>query len=866
MHCQNADVALHELSMNFEYDHDANTLDFADIQGTLLVGKPDHVEEYSLAGDHVRFVDYVHNKGEFDVWVGDKKRDVLRLVGKTIPVTSKTDGEYVEFILNHDLTHFGDVHPSKFHLIMKNWSEIDTFRLDLDFSLSTLLHDLQRFSRTGLFFLSRGLLKEINDIKTAGGEFKLELQYDDRATLFTYNATGEDVSIGSHQFQRCLLSGKKKDRTWAIDQLQLDDLSFAADILRTENSWKFNFLGIRGGQSFLMGLEGEYLEGRNDFDAKVNLLEVNLEHLDEWNGLKEFTNEFHPKGELRATGQMHLDISEGPSKWRGEAVLNASLSDWEIKGLAFKDVENASWHITSDRGMTFRQINSSLLTGLKGTSLANLKLDKADYDFTNKEFLLEGLHFNASANNLEKISAKLQKAFTDAVNPKVAAIVRGSKKEGNLEGSFNLEAAPSRHSFHLSLKEGNYHFLDKDHDISNFILDYSPLEFKMLTLYRFQRHQFWLMMRSNASDLDHGELFLSDYHPDKQPSHGYVQPLSVSWKIDPQYGFWIQKADGHLAGLEVHLAHDQQAPMDKESINLAGEIKVDMHKAGVLLSEEMAKKAESWQIGSGYTLKGKWAWRNGAANDPLGAIGFQGLLSGTDYEFKGYQFREMSAQVDYKPGSLHIGNMRVNDMAGVFQIENAHVTKHPKGNWQIEIPAITINELRPSFLRDAGTPPPHAGKPLIVQQVDIEGVQGVLGDELSLTGGGKLSFLNPKKKNIQNPLFAIPAEILTRIGLDLSVLNPVTGTIFFELNNGKIHLTKFKDMYSEGKMSKFYLADTSTPSYVDFNGNLYMQVRMKQYNLVFKLAELFTVTIQGTLKKPTYSLQKQVPDDPPISE
>ena len=36
-----------------------------------------------------------------------------------------------------------------------------------------------------------------------------------------------------------------------------------------------------------------------------------------------------------------------------------------------------------------------------------------------------------------------------------------------------------------------------------------------------------------------------------------------------------------------------------------------------------------------------------------------------------------------------------------------------------------------------------------------------------------------------------------------------------------------------------------------------MQVRMKQYNLLFKLAELFTVTVQGTLKEPTYTLQKQ---------
>ncbi len=32
---------------------------------------------------------------------------------------------------------------------------------------------------------------------------------------------------------------------------------------------------------------------------------------------------------------------------------------------------------------------------------------------------------------------------------------------------------------------------------------------------------------------------------------------------------------------------------------------------------------------------------------------------------------------------------------------------------------------------------------------------------------------------------------------------------------------------------------------------------MKQYNLIFKLAELFTFTLQGNLNKPTFTLYKQ---------
>jgi hypothetical protein len=110
---------------------------------------------------------------------------------------------------------------------------------------------------------------------------------------------------------------------------------------------------------------------------------------------------------------------------------------------------------------------------------------------------------------------------------------------------------------------------------------------------------------------------------------------------------------------------------------------------------------------------------------------------------------------------------------------------------------------------------------------------------------------------LQHTILAIPAELLTRIGLDLAVLTPVRGSVLFDIKDGKAALNRFKDVYSKGRLSKFYLANNGIGSYVDFDGNLNLQVRMKQYNLIFKLAELFTVTVQGTLRKPTYALQKQ---------
>jgi len=124
-----ANLSLQELSMNFDYQHQGNRLDFTDIQGTLLVGKPHHVEEYVVTGDKVRFIDYTRNEVEFDVWVGDKKRDILRVAGKTRLENNEAGQPFINFLFNPALSHFGNVHPSVFQLAFKDWSQLELFRL-----------------------------------------------------------------------------------------------------------------------------------------------------------------------------------------------------------------------------------------------------------------------------------------------------------------------------------------------------------------------------------------------------------------------------------------------------------------------------------------------------------------------------------------------------------------------------------------------------------------------------------------------------------------------------------------------------------------------------------------------------------------
>lgn len=853
--CQTADVSLQELNMNFDYNYDANTFQFTDVQGTLLVGKPNHVEEYNFAGDHIRFTDYTHNEGEFDLWVGDKKRDIFRLVGKTQALEIKEEGSFIGFTLNPTLSHFGDVHPANFQLTMKDWSQVHLFHLDLDFQLGSLLQDLQRFSRSGLFFLSRHFLKELNDLKTAVGNFKLSLDYDNKQSLFTYNGSGKDISVGENKFDTFQLIGKKKDASWIIDQLQLDHISLAADFHRMEEDWKINFLGARIGESLLLGLEGKYLTNENAIEGDVNLLEVNLGLLGEWPRLADFVRDYRTAGIMRGVGKARFELSKADPGFRVEADLTAALRSCEYKGLRLQDAENANVHFISDKGIVIRDVKTALKSFKDDSIKSAINLEKCEYSFVNRECRVDGLHFSVPSENLGWLAENLQQSFPDGVTQPVADTLKNIKSGGNFEGTLKVEISNPHCAFHLALKEGSYSLFNKEHQLNHFILDYDPFGFKVVSQYRYQNHLFWLTGKSSAPNLDFGELIFSDILPsDQRPNQ---MPLTVFWQMDPSHGLIIQKAEGLFAGLSLDFKRDPEESLAKNFLAFKGSMKVDFSRAKVLLPKEMARTIVDWEIGKGYSLKGKWQFGKDSNKNLMDQINFFGELDGDNFEFLGYQFLKLKGDVNCQPGKIKIDNFSMTDPCGSLEMGEIQLVKAIDANWYFDIPNVLLNEFRPSLLHAAKAAQVPLGKALVVRQLHIQALKGILGSKETFTGSGNLYFANTAKKNLHNILFAIPGEILSRIGLDLRVLNPVMGTIFYEIRNAKVYLTRFKDIYSEGRLSKFYLPNTSYESYMDFKGNLHLQVRMKQYNLLFKLAELFTVTIQGTLKKPTYSLQKQ---------
>jgi len=850
---QTADLSLQDLNMNFSYHHSGKTLEFTDIQGTLLAGKPNHVEEYTISGDRIGFTDYSRDEAEFDVWIADKTRDIVRLAGKTRTAVNDNGAPYTNFIFNRSLSHFGDVHPAIFQFALKDWSQVEAFQLTFDFQLKALWPDLQRFSRTGLLFLSKGLLKEFNEIDNAAGDFKANIHYDPARSVLHYLLEGEDVEVGKREFKKLVFSGNKKDSLWSVEQMQLDDFSLAFDVLKEGPLWNINFLGAKLGDYLLIGMEGQYSDADAHLEARVNLFEADLAKLNSIPLLSSSFNLGAFTGQLRASGSLHVAFDKSiPNGVFLNAQMSGSLSQIKVKEIYLDDIKNFSFRFDTSKGFSI----SNLSTGIKSHDAAvkaGLFLQEASFDLANDELVIDGLHFNVPVENLAWAIQLLQGNFPEKFTGAVAEVVRSSKSQGTLQGSLRLSSSESFSSMRLRLNDGLYHFMGNEHDLRGLVIDYDPFSLKVFAEYLYKKRYLRLNAYSSAADFKAGEMILSD----PSEMNASLAPLTIYWQIHPQAGYFIQKISGNLAGMSFDLMQDPNKPLSSDYISLIGKLDVNFRKARSLMDDEMAFKTAKLELGEGYSLAGQWSIMKTPSKSLADSVYFQGELSGKNFEFYGYRFQNLSSQFSCSPEAAYLRSLAVVDHCGNLQIEQMDFFHQGSGTWWLSAPVVSLREFRPNKLSATVIPLPRSAKSLVIRNLNIKDLKGFLGDRNSFTGQGQLNFANPPKKNLPNSFLAIPVELLTRLGLDLAVLTPVRGTVIFDLKDGKAFLNRFKDVYSKGRLSKFYLSNSAGISYVDFDGNLNLQVRMKQYNLFFKLAELFTFTVQGTLRKPTYTFLKQ---------
>ncbi|MCC5832441.1 MAG: hypothetical protein JJU12_05290 [Chlamydiales bacterium] len=573
----------------------------------------------------------------------------------------------------------------------------------------------------------------------------------------------------------------------------------------------------------------------------------------EWKGfLEAFRWDFgetssiwEPRGEIFGSGPFEWTLPQG-----GKAQLATSFHNLQFGGIHFGDGEDLNCTYNSKEGVTIEGLEVEIPTE-KGVE--KYKLGRFFYDLNAHKLLFEGFDFSFPPTKLPWVTELAGNLFPGKVHPTIVEWVEALKQNEPLEGRVSIEVYPDNVWVYLSLKDGTYYLSGNQFSLKNFLLVYDPNEFNIWTEVFFRDNYYWVHLLTDSMTITKGKLELSEERLSPGIPAGN-RTIVADWERDPEKGLDVHSLQGNFHGLQCALSSSDSLDLS-DRIEMEGRMVFDAARVIPLVGKEAQTIMNRLLLQGGYVLDGRVT----IPKSDLSRLSFSGTLTGSDIHFAHVGLDTISSELEYHPDHLILRELNVNDWAGRLSVGRLDLIREA-GSWIASCDRLKLEEVRLSRLRSPWTRWRSRDKPFyrsfFIRSFDLSNFYGSLNNPETFTGQGTLDFTNLPKKTLFTNLLFIPTEITARIGLDLTNLIPVRGMIDYQISNGKIHFNEFKEMYSDGKRSRFYLAE-GVPAYVDLKGNLNFKLKMKQYNLLMKLAELFTISVRGTCLKPTYTFTNQ---------
>lgn len=838
---EGSDISLKGIDLDINYDHRRQLLQFKDIQGVLFIGKPRRVEEYLLTGDHIHVYSLSQPDIDIDLAIKDRNNELLRVVGHTRDEEEGVKG----FHLNPELSHFSCIYPTGWKCRLGQEVEVERLEFHSSFDLSELLKDLKRFRQTGLFFISHSLMDKILQFQPIEGRGTLGLDYQPNRGL-SFQLEGSQIKCGGGEEHHGLLKGNKKDKKWIVDQIQWDEWSAYAELQQMDHQWRIPFLGLKIGDALLLGMDGNLDSEEASLKGRLKYCQLDLSKLDAFNSLKSFAAKWWPRGTLSATGEVEWNLFSSNRLEGFRARLVTDISNFSLRNYPLQLSHPFRVEASSSDSIFLKDVQ------LEVNGQTHLGFHTLEYGIKKESIQsLEG-GFQIPHDQLETIAETFHHHFPELVDEGLKEIVASSKEKDQLQGTLSLQEGDSADkSLKLNLEDGLYTFKKRPYELKHFQLQIKKEKLQFSALVKEERLSFQVAGEVAWPSCHQGKCRLMSLDGSK--------PLLIDWENRLKGQGAIESIQGEFYGCTFALKRGRGTEEPSEWATLEGKVEIDFNRLSPLLSPSTAEAIQKLKIGSLYTIDGDF-WINPERGMPFyEAISFKGKLQGQEAILKGYQMKSFRSDLQYVPGRFDLLNFAIEDPAGTVKAPNGVIALDDvKEHWVVSFPRLTVRNFRPYVLRGnevSGEVKPKL-KALVVKKIDFQEMKGNVDDIATWQAQGSLQFLNASRRNALQALFAIPAEIILRLGLDPQALNPVTGTVFFNLQGDRFYLKRFKDVFSEGRGSKFYLIGPN-PSWIDFNGDLSMNIWMKQYNLIFKITELFTVSIQGNITEPRYLLQKQ---------
>ncbi len=311
--------------------------------------------------------------------------------------------------------------------------------------------------------------------------------------------------------------------------------------------------------------------------------------------------------------------------------------------------------------------------------------------------------------------------------------------------------------------------------------------------------------------------------------------ISLFFRLQANGAFEPSHIAGEFSGIKTQLRKKAGA-----GIHLLGTTEVDFTKVRQLFPRDTAPPWQGLLLGKGFTIEGDLVIQNEQ-------FGFKGEVRGDNCELLGCQIQKLSSVMTWMPQRLRLEKLQVTDPALTLAIRSLALEETAAGKiWTLNCPFAQVREFQPSRLRKIGKPP-ASSKPFVIRNLTFLDIMGDLGNPKTFSGECALHFTNSAKK--EESILDVPLEFLKDVGLDPSVLVPIQGELEGHFENGRLLFTALKSSYSEGRRTQFFLSERGDGSYIDLQGNMHIDLSVKQA-VVLKLAESLRLGIRGSVAKP----------------
>ncbi|NGX34752.1 MAG: hypothetical protein K1060chlam1_01106 [Candidatus Anoxychlamydiales bacterium] len=811
----NEKAILKNIKAKAKYSSD-DDLTFSKLLGDLSLGNKTYQVSFPVFKK-------IKDEIDFDLRLEKDIFDFLRLKGKFIK-----QGDFYHLALDKELSA----------LVGQKFKVLD-FSIDENFNIDKLklISNINSFAfiSSFQFLLDFGLFGEDNlNILSLiqskhSGDLLASINLDDNKDLL-FDIESKNFQMLDKKFEKFSLKGKKSKSNLEIQKLSFDDIESSIFVDMSSEKLMIKDCSLKKKDELFLKMQGSYDQNLAALSFDISDVKLDIKKI------RPLISNFFslPKasieGHLKGSGQLCVKIPKKDEKFNFSMDLDFQPSNLTIEKVRLYNNGSLNVHFASNTGFIIQGLDFSCFSKDIDLSYLTCKIGKASFDLNQKKYLLQDTNIY--------IPQSLKSSFEKLKNFK--NYLKSFKLKDDIDLNCDIKFSSDLSDVEMYAKKAVFTLNTTKHELKDIFFNIRDKKCILNFDYFYKNSYYTIKNDFLTTDKIYAKTTLLE------KLAICSNPLNISWLIDADKKFLIKEVIGNFCGIDFLFQEDLEKI---NSNNLFGSLKFNGSKLKKILPKNIENSFDHYLIGSGYEISGKLGFNFSKAN----FINFDGLFSGKDFELSSYQFKTMFSKLHIDEKSVKFTDFKVSDGSGIVMVNEMSFEKN-KNKWQFLMPLLKIKDLRPSLLKNINQPLDEI-TPFLIRELVLKDFKGELGNKNSFSGNGNLHFINSFKRG--QSVFDFPADVLSRIvGIDQELLTPVKGTVDFFVKNGKFNLSKLGDSFSEAERSKFFLLDKGQKPYVDFDGNIYINIAMKQY-VLFKFTESFVISIRGNLEDPKCNLKKK---------